>query len=96
MTETIQLEVDKDLKDSFEVIVHSYGLSTADALKRMIIEVRRTKSLPITTEPESKEVSPELAKMIEDAHDAYERGECTSYSTTQEAFDDILGVGWND
>jgi DNA-damage-inducible protein J len=84
MTTKIQARIDEQLKAEVEQILAGIGVTTSELMRMTFQQVAMRKGVPF----ELKIPNDETLKAFEEAKDPQN---FTVYSSTEEAFDDILG-----
>ena len=68
-TVNLNLRLDKELKDEVAVIFENYGMTTAGALKMFLVNVAKTKTVPLTFTYQADFSDDEIATIKHRLHD---------------------------
>ena len=98
-TATITTRIDPKLKNKATKIVEGLGLDLSSVLRAFIHQITLQNRIPLdlryhTAEDDDPGYNPEFVKMVLEADREAKDSDMKSYSSVDEAFDDILGKGW--
>jgi addiction module RelB/DinJ family antitoxin len=101
-TVTIATRIDPQQKAQATKIVEGLGLDLSSVVRAFIHQITLQKRIPLDlTYPETDETDdedpgydPEFVRMVLESDASYDPNSKT-YASAQEAFDDILGKGWD-
>lgn len=87
-TKTLNVRIDKNIKDKTQKIVESLGLDLSSAVKIYFNKIIATKSIPFEIRTENGFTPAQEKAMLKESEWAAKHGK--RYSSAKEMFDDIL------
>lgn len=97
-TVTIAMRIDPKLKTKATKIVEGLGLDLSSVLRAFVYQITLQNRVPLDLaypEKDAPENAPEFVKAVLEADREAKDADLKSYSSVDEAFDDILGKGRN-